>query len=84
MWREAGVESAANCLHSARMRVGRGFNSWVHWALVIVHGNSAMASFVAPPGHPAQPLVLIAASYAGVKIALQAPDADLQVHYRHF
>lgn len=37
-----------------------------------------MASFIAPPGHYAQIAAMVTAKYAGVKITLEAPDADLK------
>ena len=38
----------------------------------------AMARLVAPPGHPAQPLALITASFGDMKLSVDAPDADLK------
>lgn len=38
-----------------------------------------MESLVHPQGSPAQPLALIASNYAGVKLTIEAPDADLKV-----
>lgn len=37
-----------------------------------------MATFIAAPGHPAQPAVLILAAMAGVPITVNPPDADVQ------
>ncbi len=48
---------------------------------VALHGSlsAAMASITTPPGHPAQNIALICARLKDLKLAVQAPDSDLQV-----
>lgn len=47
-----------------------------------LHGSVsvAMASITTPPGHPAQNIALICARLKDLKVAVQAPDADLKVN----
>jgi hypothetical protein len=42
-------------------------------------GESDAMSLLAPPGHPAQQVALIAAQFGSLKLTMQPPDVDLKV-----